>query len=89
MFSDIFNKICHNRTVHCNKQLLFDHLVGEREQPRRNCETERFGDLEIDHELKLGWLHDWQVGRLGAFENLASIDANLAPHLGNIDSITH
>ena len=56
----------------------FDYLVGEREHPRRNCEAKRLGGLEIDHELKLGRLYDWQVGRLGAFENPASIDANLA-----------
>jgi hypothetical protein len=36
---------------------LFDHLVGQREQRRRNFKPERFGGLQIDDELELGRLH--------------------------------
>ena len=65
--------LCANkRHMQRSKITLLDHLVGEREQPRRNCETERFGDLEIDHELELGRLLDWHVGRLGAAQNLVA-----------------
>jgi len=35
---------------------LFDHLIGSCEQRRRHCEAERFGGLEVDNLLKLGWL---------------------------------
>jgi hypothetical protein len=31
---------------------LFDHLIGERDQSRRNSKAEGFGGLEIDHEFK-------------------------------------
>ena len=31
---------------------LFDHLVGEREQHRRNRQAERLGGLQIDDEIE-------------------------------------
>ena len=31
---------------------LFDHLVGDREQRRRDSETERRGRLQIDHKVE-------------------------------------
>ena len=48
---------------------LFDHLISTREERRRDGETKRLGDLEIDHQLKLGRLLHGQVGRLLAFED--------------------
>ena len=36
----------------------FDHLVGDREHARRNCEAKRLGGLQIDHELELSGLID-------------------------------
>ena len=50
---------------------LFDHLVGEREQPIRHIEAERLGGLEVEHKLELGRLHHRQVRGLLAFENAA------------------
>ena len=43
-----------------------------------NVETERLGGLEIDHQLELGRLHDWQIVGFGAAEDFAGIDASLA-----------
>jgi hypothetical protein len=43
----------------------------------RNRLSRRFGGLEIDDELKFGWLHDRQVGRLFALEDMAGIDTSL------------
>jgi hypothetical protein len=37
---------------------LFDHLVGDAEQPWREAETECLRGFEVDHELELGRLHD-------------------------------
>jgi hypothetical protein len=37
-----------------SQSILFDHLVGEREQLRRNVEAERLGGLKIDRQLELG-----------------------------------
>ena len=35
---------------------LFDHLVGTQLERERKDEAECLGSLEVDHELKLGWL---------------------------------
>src|SRR5262245_16849554 len=56
----------------------FDHLVGDREQLGRHVEAERIGGLEVDHQFEFGGLLDREVGRIGAVENLAGIDADLA-----------
>src|ERR1700730_12892474 len=48
---------------------LFDHLVGDGEQRRRNLETERLGRLQIDDEVELGRLQDRQGSRVLAPED--------------------
>ena len=64
--------------------------------PRRRCEqhwrhvdAERPRRLQVDDELELGRLHDWQVGGLGALENVAGIDADLTKHVHNVGSVAH
>src|SRR6516164_10537756 len=50
--------------------VLFDHLVGESKQRRRNREVERLRRLEIEHQIEFRRLLDWQIAGLGALENL-------------------
>jgi hypothetical protein len=50
----------------------FDHLVGAGEQLVRHVEAKRLGRLEVDDQLELGRLHDWQVDRPRAFETQAT-----------------
>src|SRR2546427_9272447 len=57
------------------KALLFDHLVGEREQIVGDFDAERSGGLEVDHELEFGRLQDWQVGGVFALENPPGVEA--------------
>jgi hypothetical protein len=57
------------RLSHCKKTApLFDHLVGNGWQKRWNREAERFGGLQVDHQLYLGRLLDGQIGQLLALE---------------------
>ena len=48
-----------------------DHLVGDRKDARRNGQAEGPGGLEVDHQLELGCLLDWDVGDLAAAEEFA------------------
>jgi hypothetical protein len=52
----------------------FDDLIRPQQQRRRDGEPERFGGLEIDHELELVWLFDREVAGLGALEDFVDED---------------
>ena len=52
---------------------LFDHLIGTREQRRRNCEVQRFRSLEVDHKLVLGRRLHGKVSGLFAFEDAIDV----------------
>src|SRR6516164_7956703 len=51
----------------------FDHLVGEREQPIGDFETERLSGLDIDYQLVLGRHLHRQVGRFLAPEDTIDV----------------
>ena len=68
---------------------LFDHLVGERQNVRRDGDAERFGSLEIDDELVLGRLLNRQVARLGAFEDFVDIDGRAAIKVVEVGTVAH
>jgi hypothetical protein len=48
------------------KRSLFDHLVDRGRQLRVKLQAERFGRLEVDHELKLDGLNHWEIAWLFA-----------------------
>src|SRR5262245_36318149 len=48
----------------------FNHLVRPAEHRWWDRKTKRLSDAEIDPELELGRLLDWEVPGLGALENL-------------------
>src|SRR5262249_27644902 len=64
--------------------VLFDPLLGDSEEVRRNRETERLRGLEVDRQHEPGRLHDRQVGRLLALENPAGVEADQASRFSDI-----
>src|SRR5262249_60068366 len=59
-----------------------EHFIGDRK-------AERFRSFEVDHQLELGWLHDWQVGWLLAFENATEVDADLTERVCHTGVVAH
>src|SRR5947207_12670 len=59
------------------RAVSFDHVIGGGKQGRRHSEAERPRGLQVYDEIELGRLHNREVGRFLAFENLASINADL------------
>src|SRR5690348_8482692 len=59
----------------------FDHLVGAGKQHRRDFEPGAPSRPEVDHQLELRGLDDWQIGRLGTFEYATRVDADQAVRL--------
>src|SRR5439155_9287018 len=48
------------------------------EKISRNGEAELLGHLEIDDQLDLGRLNNWQISRLRSFEDARGVETNLA-----------
>src|SRR5262249_20540281 len=68
---------------------LLDHLVRLQQHARRDREPEGLGRLQVENELKLHWLLDGQVGRLGACENLVHVGGRAAEEVTYAWSIGH
>src|SRR5262249_61805627 len=51
----------------------FDHLVGERDDPRRDFEAECFRGFQIEDELEFGRLLNWKVGGVCTLEDLFDV----------------
>src|ERR1700747_2418774 len=66
----------------------FDHLVGEREQRRRDVEAEFLGGFQVDRNLEFGWLHDRQIGRPLTLEDSAGVNSDLPISVGKARSVT-
>jgi len=56
---------------------LFDDLVGASEHRRWQCEAERLGGLEIDHQLVLGRHLHRHIGWLLALEDAIDVAGSL------------
>src|SRR4029079_18652656 len=67
--------------------ILFDHLVGNAEQPGREGKAERLGGLHVDHQLELSRLLDRQLSHLGAPEDAVNVVRRLSALFGEIAAI--
>src|SRR6516225_1739478 len=65
-------KLSNEMSALCQKQTFtasLDHLVGGDKKCLRHCEAERLGGLEVNHQVELDRLLDWQVSRPRAVQN--------------------
>jgi hypothetical protein len=63
--------------LRCRKGAIhpsFDHLVGASEERFGNREADRFRSFDIDHQLELGRLLNWQITRPLAFEDATGVN---------------
>ena len=78
-----------DRQVGCRRERmqqvapLFDHFVGEREQPGREGETQCPGNFRIEDKLEFRRPLDRQIGGLGALEDAIDIIGQASVGLGN------
>src|SRR5262249_16349867 len=63
----------------------FYYLAGDGEHTRPHCNTT---SPEVDHQLEFARLHDRQVARFRAFENLAGINTALTVAVGEVRCVT-
>src|SRR5215813_12864151 len=74
----------------CRPRLwLPNYLVRTLQHRLRDRDPERFGGLEVDHELELSRLFDGQIGRLGALEDLVHESGRSPEHHGKARRIRH
>jgi hypothetical protein len=66
--------LCQKRDSHAPQQIaaLFNHLIGSGKHGRRNLKAEGLGSLGVDHQLELGRLLNWKIGRLAPLRILST-----------------
>src|SRR5690349_9974547 len=67
----------------------FDHPVRTRQDRLRNLDAERFGGLEIDHQLDTRRQLDRKIGGLGALGDLVDVGRELPVRVPQVGAIRH
>ena len=75
---------CQNQT----SARLFDDRVSAGDQRRRYGQSHCLGGLEIEHQLELRGLEEWQVARPGPLEDAANINAALVVLVDRAGTLT-
>jgi hypothetical protein len=71
------------------KDYLKGDPIGPSEQRWRHLDAERSRRLQVDDELEFDGFHDQQIGRLGALESAAGLDADLVITAGRRVAVEH
>jgi hypothetical protein len=66
---------------------LFDLLVGAQQDRFWDREAQRLRSFEVDDQLKLNRILDWQIGWVGAFEDAIDVPCRLVEQSGEINPI--
>jgi hypothetical protein len=66
---------------------LLDHLVGDGQHHRRDCESECVRRFGVDHQFELGRLLDWQVRGLSATEYSIDITRRTSPNIMGVGAV--
>jgi len=64
------------------RRSLFNHLVGDGENARRDGEAERFGGFEVERENEFGRQQHRQVARFFALEDTARVAPDISVRIG-------
>src|SRR6516165_10246919 len=68
---------------------LFDHLVGGGEQRLREFHAQRLGRFEVEDEIELCRLFDWQIRWLRALQYLVHVCRGTPKEIGEACAIRH
>jgi hypothetical protein len=77
------------RAITGSRPFSLDHLVGDRQERRRDRESQRFCRLEIDHKLELCRAFDGQVGGLGALKDFVDEPGGASKRLNHAGPVGH
>ena len=68
---------------------LLDHLIRPLEHVGRNCQSDLFRCLQVDHKLKLRRLLHRQISRFGTFQDLAHVNSRAPEHIRDVHATGH
>src|SRR5262245_10374375 len=67
----------------------FDYPIRPHQHVRRNRQADLLGRFQIDDELELLRLFDWQVRWLSSFQYLVDIYCSAPIQVGQVDTVRH
>src|SRR5262245_6670320 len=73
--------------VHVDRARLFDDVVSPPQHRLRDRQAEGLRGFEIDDQVKLAWLLNWQIRRLRASQNPAGERAEASVSIGETGTV--
>src|SRR5262245_13786234 len=68
---------------------ILDHLIRPHQHIRWYRDADLLGGYQVNHELKLRGLLDWQIGGLSAFENFVYVGGRAPEQVRKTHSVKH